>query len=96
VPALNLETGISRAEAESVIRATGLQLIELSRAAGAVRDARSGRRITQSRKVFIPRTRLCRDRCGYCTFAREPGDSKAHTMSPHEVLAVARIGKKWI
>ncbi len=50
--------------------------------------------ITYSRKVFIPLTNLCRDRCGYCTFAREPGDGQAHTMTPDEVLAVARAGRK--
>ncbi len=62
--------------------------------ASEVRDARTGPVITYSRKVFIPLTNLCRDRCGYCTFAREPGDAKAHTMSPDEVLAVARAGQK--
>jgi FO synthase len=76
-----------------LIRATGGELIGILREASAVRDARSGGVITYSRKVFIPLTNLCRDRCGYCTFAREPGDGKAHTMSPDEVLAVARAGK---
>ena len=88
-----IRTGISRDEAGRLIRATGGELIDLLREASAVRDARSGGVITYSRKVFIPLTNLCRDRCGYCTFAREPGDGKAHTMSPDEVLAVARAGK---
>ena len=68
-------------------------MLDLLREASALRDLRTGRTITYSRKVFIPLTNLCRDRCGYCTFAREPGDPKAHTMSPDEVLAVARAGK---
>jgi FO synthase len=76
-----------------MIRATGSDLIELLRHAAALRDARTGQLITYSRKVFIPLTNLCRDRCGYCTFAREPGDAKAHTMTPDQVLAVARAGR---
>jgi FO synthase len=76
-----------------LIRATGEELIDLLRGACAIRDARTGRVITYSRKVFIPLTNLCRDRCGYCTFAREPGDAKAHTMTPEEVLSVARAGR---
>ena len=62
--------------------------------AGSIREARTGRVITYSRKVFIPLTNLCRDRCGYCTFARQPGDGLAHTMTPEEVLAVARAGRQ--
>jgi 7,8-didemethyl-8-hydroxy-5-deazariboflavin synthase CofG subunit len=88
------ETGISKADAARLIRATGGELIDLLREASAIRDARTGAEITYSRKVFIPLTNLCRDRCGYCTFAREPGDGKAHTMTPDEVLAVARAGRE--
>jgi len=50
--------------------------------------------ITYSRKVFIPLTNLCRDYCGYCTFRRDPGDPGAHTLTPDEVLQVAREGEK--
>ena len=50
--------------------------------------------ITYSRKVFIPLTNLCRDYCGYCTFRRDPGEPGAHTMTPDEVLSVARQGEK--
>jgi FO synthase len=94
VPSQHIETAISRADARRLIRATGGELLDLLREASAVRDVRTGPVITYSRKVFIPLTNLCRDRCGYCTFAREPGDTKAHTMSPDEVLAVAREGQK--
>ena len=31
-----------------------------------------GASVTYSRKVFIPLTRLCRDVCHYCTFAKAP------------------------
>ena len=34
---------------------------------------RSSSTITYSPKVFIPVTRLCRDRCHYCTFVTTPG-----------------------
>jgi 7,8-didemethyl-8-hydroxy-5-deazariboflavin synthase CofG subunit len=50
--------------------------------------------ITYSRKVFLPLTNLCRDYCGYCTFRRDPGDPGAHTMTPEEVLAIARAGEQ--
>lgn len=91
---MQLATGVSRADAQRLIRATGGELLDLLREASAVRYARTGATITYSRKVFIPLTNLCRDRCGYCTFAREPGDGKAHTMTPDEVLAVARAGQQ--
>ena len=50
--------------------------------------------ITYSRKVFIPLTNLCRDYCGYCIFRRDPGQPGAHTMTPDQVLEVARAGEK--
>lgn len=50
--------------------------------------------VTYSRKVFLPLTNLCRDYCGYCTFRRDPGQPGAHTMTPDEVLSVARAGEK--
>ena len=50
--------------------------------------------ITYSRKVFLPLTNLCRDYCGYCTFRRDPVEPGAHTMTPEEVLSVARAGEK--
>ena len=50
--------------------------------------------ITYSRKVFIPLTNLCRDYCGYCTFRRDPGEPGAHTMTPDQVMEVARAGEK--
>jgi 7,8-didemethyl-8-hydroxy-5-deazariboflavin synthase CofG subunit len=52
--------------------------------------------ITYSRKVFLPLTNLCRDYCGYCTFRRDPNDAGAHTMTPDEVLSIARAGEKLV
>src|SRR5665647_1060557 len=48
--------------------------------------------VTYSRKVFIPLTRLCRDRCHYCTFATVPQRVPAPYLSPDEVLDIARAG----
>src|SRR5579862_5614411 len=87
-------TGISRAHACRLIHATGDELQQLLKEASLLRDSRTGRVVTYSRKVFIPLTNLCRDRCGYCTFAREAGDQQVHTMTPDEVLSVARAGRK--
>jgi FO synthase len=50
--------------------------------------------ITYSRKVFLPLTNLCRDYCGYCIFRRDPGQPGAHTMTPDEVLRLAREGER--
>ena len=47
-------------------------LADLTALARVVRDGAHGRRVTYSPKVFIPLTMLCRDRCGYCTFAKAP------------------------
>ncbi|MDP8936175.1 MAG: 5-amino-6-(D-ribitylamino)uracil--L-tyrosine 4-hydroxyphenyl transferase CofH [Actinomycetota bacterium] len=70
----------------------GAPLPELLATAAAVRDRATGTRITFSPKVFIPLTRLCRDRCRYCTFAQPPARAAAPYLSPDEVLAVAREG----
>src|SRR4051795_1557947 len=69
-----------------------LPLDELLSQAAAVRDSTTGRRITYSPKVFIPLTQLCRDRCGYCTFAQPPARLESPYLSPDEVLAIARHG----
>jgi len=50
-----------------------------------------GRVVTYSRKVFVPLTTLCRDRCTYCTFAKPPGTGGMY-LEPEEVVAVARAG----
>ena len=57
-----------------------------------MRDLAHGRRVTYSPKVFIPLTRLCRDRCAYCTFATAPARVEAAYLSPDEVVAIARAG----
>jgi FO synthase len=56
------------------------------------RRVRKGRLVTYSPKVFIPLTTLCRDVCGYCTFARPPRRGERAFLTEDEVLAVARAG----
>ena len=68
-------------------------LADLTELARIVRDGAHGRRVTFSPKVFIPLTMLCRDRCGYCTFAKAPARLASPYLTPEEVLAVARAGR---
>jgi FO synthase len=56
------------------------------------RALRTGPLVTYSPKVFIPLTTLCRDVCGYCTFARPPRRGERAYLTEDEVLAVARAG----
>ena len=91
---LQPETPISRDFALRLISCTDNNLPALLSAARASRDKFKPGVITYSRKVFLPLTNLCRDYCGYCTFRRDPGQPGAHTMTPEEVLTVARAGAK--
>ncbi len=68
-------------------------LPDLTTLARAVRDGAHGNRVTYSPKVFIPLTMLCRDRCGYCTFAKAPARLSSPYLTPEEVLALARAGR---
>jgi FO synthase len=90
----SLDAPLSRDSVCRWIRATDADLPELLFAACEARDRFKPGVITYSRKVFIPLTNLCRDYCGYCTFRRDPGQPGAHTMTPDEVLQVARAGEK--
>jgi FO synthase len=88
---------LDAAEAVTLLQARGTALTDLLGHAGRVRDAglaAAGRPgvITYSRKVFIPLTRLCRDRCAYCTFVTVPGRLDSPYLSPDEVLQIARDG----
>jgi FO synthase len=89
------------AEAAALLAATGTELDRLTAAAAKVRDAglvAAGRPavVTYSPKVFIPITRLCRDRCHYCTFVETPAqaarEGRAPYLSPDEILDIARQG----
>lgn len=92
---------LDTAEAAVLLQARGEDLADLTRSAARVRDAgleAAGRPgiITYSKSVFIPLTRLCRDKCHYCTFVTVPGKLRraghGMFMSPDEVLGIARRG----
>ena len=92
---------LDEAEAAVLLAATGEDLDRLCAAAARVRDAgllAEGRSatVTYSPKVFIPVTRLCRDRCHYCTFVETPAQAarerRAPYLSPDEILAIATQG----
>ena len=85
------------AEATALLAARGEQLDALCAVAARVRDAglvAAGRPgvVTYSPKVFIPITRLCRDRCHYCTFVTVPGKVASPYLDPDEILAIAAEG----
>ncbi|MGI1847464.1 bifunctional FO biosynthesis protein CofGH [Rhodococcus sp. SJ] len=90
-------------ESAILLSARGSDLEDLCASAARVRDAgllAAGRpgTVTYSRKVFVPITRLCRDRCHYCTFVTVPGKLRAagHGMylEPDEILDIARRGSE--
>ena len=84
-------------EVAALLAARSDELQRLTAVARRVRDAgleevgRAGV-VTYSRKVFIPLTRLCRDRCHYCTFVTVPAKVAAPFLSPDEVVTIAREG----
>ena len=86
------------ADAYRLINCSDAEIDSLLDAASALRDEYKGRNVTYSRKIFLPVTNLCRDRCGYCTFRKDPDDPGAWTMSPPEIddvlLRGHRIGCK--
>ena len=71
-----------------------LGLDEIMAMARSVRDQHHGARITYSPKVFIPLTMLCRDTCGYCTFAQPPARLESPYLSRKEVLQIASLGAR--
>ncbi|MDV3208611.1 MAG: 7,8-didemethyl-8-hydroxy-5-deazariboflavin synthase, partial [Rhodococcus ruber] len=90
-------------ESAILLSARGSDLEDLCASAARVRDAgllAAGRpgTVTYSRKVFVPITRLCRDRCHYCTFVTVPGKLRAAGqgmyLEPDEILDIARRGSE--
>ncbi len=79
-------------EAYRLIHSTDAEMDSLLDAASALRDEFKGSTVTYSRKVFLPITNLCRDRCGYCTFRKDPNDPDAWTMSPADIDDVLTRG----
>lgn len=83
---------ISREDAIALLGLPDEGLPDLLAAASSLRDRGRGRRISFSKKVFVPLTTLCRDYCGYCTFRKDPGEPGAHTMTEEEVVALVEAG----
>lgn len=109
-PPVTLLTALDRAESREplskddaavLMSAHGDELTRLLAIAATLRDEGLRTRgrpglVTYSRKVFVPVTTLCRDRCHYCVFVDTPGQllkqGKAPYLSPDQVLATARAG----
>jgi 7,8-didemethyl-8-hydroxy-5-deazariboflavin synthase CofG subunit len=83
---------LGREEAIGLLAAPALT-DELLATAALRRDRAWGRTVTYSRKVFLPVTNLCRDRCTYCTFRKDPDDPDAWTMTPEEIAAWSVRGR---
>lgn len=81
-----------RLDAAGAAVLAGCDAAELLATSEALTLAGHGTAVGWSRKVFIPLTRLCRNRCGYCTFAETPRGSHEAYLSPDEALAIARSG----
>ena len=78
--------------ADSALDLLTTPLDDLMAEARRLREDGTGKLVTYSPKVFIPLTTLCRDVCGYCTFARPPRRGERAYLSEDEVLAIARAG----
>src|SRR6266566_2629035 len=83
---------LSRDEAVALLATPELTAALLA-TASALRDRAWGRTVTFSPKVFLPVTNLCRDRCTYCTFRKDPDDPDAWTMTPDEIAAWSARGR---
>src|SRR6266576_6392488 len=86
------QTLLSVREAYLLIHSTGSGLEALIQEAGVLRDETKGKTVTYSRKIFLPVTNLCRDRCSYCTFRKDPNDPDAWTMTPDDIAGVLGRG----
>ena len=76
---------LSAQEGYQLVHCTDDEVPTLLATAGVLRDQHKGRTVTYSRKVFLPITNLCRDRCSYCTFRKVPRDPDAWTMTADEI-----------
>jgi len=90
---MSMPNGFAAEAAALVARLDAQPLPELLARARELAQAVHGTRISYSRKVFIPLTRLCRDTCAYCTFATVPSKLPRAFLTPREVLEIARAGQ---
>src|SRR5678809_1269424 len=79
LPSVYTPLMLSAHEAYELINCADHEMESLLTEAGALRDQMKGKTVTYSRKVFLPVTNLCRDRCSYCTFRKDPDDPDAWT-----------------
>ena len=86
---MSLDTHTHDGDLRDLAKAPLTELLEI---AASIRSKAHGTRVTYSPKVFIPLTMLCRDKCGYCTFAQPPARLERPYLEPEEVLAIARHG----
>jgi FO synthase len=85
---------LSLDETQALIESRGDELAKLMLLSARLRDLGWGDTITYSRKVFIPLTMLCRDRCHYCTFAKPPARLDHPFLDLDEVVSIAEAGRK--
>ncbi len=72
----------------------GSELLDLMRRAHEVARKRFGNVVSYSKNVFVPLTRLCRNRCRYCTFRREPDEVESPYLPPEEVFKIVEAGRR--
>lgn len=85
---------LAREEAYRLARCGGLEVQALAQASSLLRNRGKGRRITYSRKVFIPLSNICRNSCAYCSYGKKPKEPEAKILSREEALNIARVGMK--
>jgi len=83
---------ISSEEGCRLLRCEDSEVDSLLEAAGELRDRFKGRSVSYSRKVFLPVTNLCRDRCSYCTFRKDVMDPDEWTMTPNDISQLLALG----
>ncbi len=91
--ALNNEK-ISVKEAYILMEATIEDLPSIFFVANLLKNRFKGKKISFSKKVFIPLTNLCRNACKYCGFRKNPSDPNSGFLSPNQVLEIAKQGEK--
>jgi 7,8-didemethyl-8-hydroxy-5-deazariboflavin synthase CofG subunit len=85
---------VTERDAIRLIECSDAELPSVLGAAAEMRDRGKGREVTYSRKVFLPVTNLCRDRCTYCTFRKDPGEPGAWTMTLAEIAQWSQRGRE--
>ncbi len=76
----------SKSELEFFLECEGSEILDLMKKAISLRNENT---ITYSKNVFIPVTRLCRNKCGYCTFRRDEMDPPVLPVNQ----IIKRLGK---